>query len=186
VILEGPGSVRVWFEGVLAENYRLLFTVAWRVVRNERDAEDVVQEAILKGFKSLDRLREAAQAAGWLCRIVHSTALDAVRRRVVERAEVERRRNAGGARTEADEEAAARDDVRLVLEELDRLPQSQALVVTLRFLDGLEIPEISRRLGVSDNTARVRLHRALVQLRGRVVRRARTPRSRPDRMERKR
>src|SRR5258708_19846516 len=64
------------FEERLAECGPLAFRVAYGVLRNAADAEDVEQEALLKEYRNFDRVREPARFRGWLVRIAFRMALD--------------------------------------------------------------------------------------------------------------
>src|SRR5690348_17886426 len=67
------------FEERLAECGPLAFRVARGVLRNTADAEDVAQEALLRAYKSFDRLRDRHRFRGWLVRISFRLALDRLR-----------------------------------------------------------------------------------------------------------
>src|SRR5436309_8521015 len=67
------------FEACLAECGPLAFRVARGVLRNTADAEDVAQEALLRAYKSFDRLRDRSRFRGWLVRISFRLALDRLR-----------------------------------------------------------------------------------------------------------
>src|SRR4051794_14397210 len=70
------GDLRSWFEGVVSQNYRLLFATAYRQLGAVQDAEDAVQTAVLKAFSQLGTLKDRAAAVGWLARITRHTCLD--------------------------------------------------------------------------------------------------------------
>ncbi len=67
------------FEARLAECGPLAFRVARGILRNDADAEDVAQEALLRAYRRFDRLRDAQRFRGWLVRIVFRLALDRAR-----------------------------------------------------------------------------------------------------------
>src|SRR5258705_11465813 len=67
------------FEARLAECGPLAFRVARGVLRNDPDAEDVAQEALLRAYRRFDRLRDTQRFRGWLVRIVFRLALDRAR-----------------------------------------------------------------------------------------------------------
>src|SRR5258707_12355514 len=67
------------FEARLAECGPLAYRVARGVLRNDADAEDVAQEALLRGYRRFDRLRDPQRFRGWLVRIVFRLALDRAR-----------------------------------------------------------------------------------------------------------
>jgi RNA polymerase sigma factor (sigma-70 family) len=128
------------------------------------DAEDVVQEAVLRAYLSLSQLRDPARFEAWLCCIAINTAKMALRRRAVEvRALAAPNGNVLlDGRSEAGDEREVLD---LVRDAVDLLPRGQRDAVLLHYVDGLSCNEIAALLGSSPGAVRVRLHRARAQLR---------------------
>jgi RNA polymerase sigma-70 factor (ECF subfamily) len=160
-----PEDVRAWFEQAVTGSHRLLFSIAYRILGDSQSAEDAVQDAALKAYARLETLRDPSGVVRWLSRITKNAALDI-------------RKKGGATRTTyagdssetvpdpGDPHAAPAEDERRVLyQELDGLPERQALVVTLRFLEDLSTDEVADRLGITRGYARVLLHRGLERLR---------------------
>src|SRR6266567_1914755 len=156
-------ELRQWFEQRVIENQRLFYVIAYQILGDAHEAEDAVQASVCKAWSGLGELHDPAAVVGWGGRITRNTAID-LRRRKRERAT-------------DDEELAALDpgatdvplaeqaDERAVMRSLiAQLPDNQAIVVTLRFYEGLDGPAIAKRLGMTDNAVRVRLHRGLERL----------------------
>lgn len=138
--------------------------VAARVVGHS-DAEDVLQEALIKAWHSLDRLEDPARMLGWLCQITRNKGLDRVRsRRITVSVHDE-----STAEPSADEEEGCRversESAQTVLEYLDELSPTQQTVVLLRFGSDKTPSEIAKDLGITPNNARVTLHLAIRKLR---------------------
>lgn len=142
------------FEARLPELGRLAFRVAYSVLRQRPDAEDVAQEALVRAFRGLRSLRDPRALKGWLVRTAFRLALD------------ERRRYARrGARQDSGEPAAPEtpaDELgrRRLLEALDALPEKLRLALTLSALEGYDIREVAALLGVPEGTVKSRLHLA--------------------------
>jgi len=143
------------WEGLLAQNAALAFRVARGVLRNDADAEDVAQEALLKAHQRFARLRDAARFRGWLVRVVFRLALDRLRsakRRQAREAQwvFENTRSvtakAGGAEFQAHLERA-----------LDELPEKQRLVLLLSAMEGHSLEEVGGLLGIPLGTVKSRL-----------------------------
>jgi RNA polymerase sigma-70 factor (ECF subfamily) len=136
------------------------------ILRNERDVEDAVQQALLQAFVGLRTFDGAASFATWLSRIALNEALMRARRA---------RREArpawavldGVASPAAppDEAAASREALAQVRRGIARLPASHREVLRLRHVEGLPIAEVAARLGISEGAAKLRLHRARLVLR---------------------
>jgi len=152
-----------WFEKKVVENYALFFSIANQISGNSHEAEEIVQEAVLKTWRNLGALEDPSALVGWVASAARNAALDARRKRRPEPAESEMLDSttvdfAPGEPDDADER-------RCILEEIGKLPVNQAAVVTLRFMEGLDLNQIAGRLGLTGNNVRVRLHRGLEKLR---------------------
>jgi len=177
----GPGAtpdealVQMTLQGN-QEGYRALVERYWPVmvalalcrVKDSNEAEDVAQEAFIRAHGALARLRRPARFGGWLARIVRNLACDSQKRRARERTT---------SMADLNELPAAQPPPVLRLSEAQRrriweavagLPEKLQTVVLMRFVSSLSTPEIARRLGQPPSTVRVRLHRALKRLRGRI------------------
>jgi RNA polymerase sigma-70 factor (ECF subfamily) len=162
----GPEAVRA----LVARHNRRLFRAARGVVRNDAEAEDVVQEAYVRAFTHLDGFRGDAAFATWLTRIALNEALGRLRRRrpTADIAVLETARAAQGEpivltplRPPAPESEAGRAQFRRVLERaVDDLPEPFRLVFMLREIEGLSAEETGAVLGVRPETVKTRLHRA--------------------------
>ncbi len=151
------------FEARLADCSTLAFRVALGVLRNREDAEDVAQEAFLRAYKNFDRLRDRERFRGWLARIAWRLALDrcraAVRRERREVAWVDTGPSAGMA------DPAVQNEFRRHLEQaVDELPEKLRLVLILTAIEGHDLGEVARLLGVPEGTVKSRLHGARKRL----------------------
>jgi RNA polymerase sigma factor (sigma-70 family) len=136
------------------------------------EAEDVVQEALLRAFLSLSQLRDPARFDAWLCGIAVNVAKMRLRRRAVETRVVPEPASNGGI-----EEGEL---LELVRDALEILPTGQRDAVLMHYVDGLSCEEISAVLGTSPGAIRVRLHRARRQLRERLAPLAPSPMPREE------
>ncbi|MEM7680574.1 MAG: sigma-70 family RNA polymerase sigma factor [Planctomycetota bacterium] len=153
---------RAWFERIVRDHYRFLYATAARVLRRPEDAEDAVQTGVLKAMQRLDQLTEPKAIVGWLGRIVRHAAIDIARKpnRATTSTEL-----LDSSALEPVDDKPGQDEIALVLHEVDQLPESQAEVITLRFVEGLSVAELAERLGITPNAARVRMFRGYERLR---------------------
>lgn len=164
------GAIRA----LVQQNNRRLYRVARAILGDDAEAEEAVQEAYLRAFRSLDGFRSQSAFSTWLTRITVNEALQKLRKR---------RRRAAAALPESDrlgaeviafpgsesvdpERAAARRQLRDLIEAaVERLPRPMRLVFMLRDVEELSIAETSCQLRVPPATVKTRLHRARKQLR---------------------
>lgn len=147
------------FEARLAECGPLAYRVARGVLRNDADAEDVAQEALLRAYRQFDRLRDAQRFRGWLVRIVFRLALD--RARSAKRREVRETEWAYPARRAEPltaEELAASSEFQASFDRaMDELPEKLRLVLLLARMEGHTLEEVAGMLGLPVGTVKSRL-----------------------------
>jgi RNA polymerase sigma-70 factor, ECF subfamily len=154
-----------------------LLAVARRMLGNDEDARDVVQDAMLSAYRSIDRFEAQARISTWLHRIVVNAALMKLRtrrRRPEESLEplLPTFRDDGHHRehimgwTEGSDKALERDETRrLVREAIMNLPDAYREVVILRDIEEQDTASTAKALGITPNAVKIRLHRARQALR---------------------
>ena len=160
------------FEELVRRETRHLLAVARRLLRNDDDAQDAVQQAFLSAFRALPSFNGQSRITTWLHRIVTNAALMKLRTRG-------RRPEDSiddllpsyledGHHVEQFSEWALPADRRLLQREtrarvrdaINRLPDSYRTVLMLRDIEELSTEETAQALGVNANTVKIRLHRA--------------------------
>jgi RNA polymerase sigma-70 factor (ECF subfamily) len=165
------------YERLVAENGGRMLVVARRILRDEDEARDALQEAFVSAFRGLHRFEGGSRLSTWLHRIVVNAALMKLRSR---RAHPEESiepllptfQEDGHSRDsyfdwpERPDTELARSEVRsLVRAAIDRLPQGHRTVLILRDIEELDTAEVAELLGVTANAVKIRLHRARQALR---------------------
>jgi RNA polymerase sigma-70 factor (ECF subfamily) len=159
------------FSVLVQRHNRSLYRVARAILKDDCEAEDVVQQAHLNAYLHLNQFQGRSKFSTWLGRIARREAVARLRarRRAAEPTPVEELPLATpqGA---SPEETAARNEVARALESaIDALPHPYRAVVVLRYLEDLDTDEAARWLGVSEGNLRVILHRARQLLREHVL-----------------
>jgi RNA polymerase sigma-70 factor (ECF subfamily) len=170
------GEGRAFEQIVRAYGPRML-AVTRRILREEEDARDAVQDAFVSAFRARDQFSAGSRLSTWLHRIAVNAALMRLRSR--------RRRPETGidellptfkadghhaewfvSWDEPADVALEREETRaFVREAIDRLPESYRVVLLLRDIEGLDTEETARALDLTPNAAKIRLHRARMALR---------------------
>jgi RNA polymerase sigma-70 factor (ECF subfamily) len=147
-----------YFEDLLWPHLRGAYNFARWIVRNEHDAEDVVQEAFAKAYQAFDRFR-GGDPRVWLMTIVHNTAISFLRRRKSGAAleEVQEPADGGAGPEQSMISRERRQQVRAAIEEL---PADFREAIILREIEGLSYKEIAAVLDVPIGTVMSRLARA--------------------------
>jgi len=159
---------RAAFEHLVRATSTDCYALALRLVGNEHDARDVLQETYLRAFRKLGKFRGDSAFGTWLHRItVNCSATLVAKRRRTSHVELDDDLEVLETRSERDPETAAgtADDRERLVEALADLPDQMRMVVVLRDVYDLAHEEIARELGISQTAAKVRLHRARRRLR---------------------
>jgi RNA polymerase sigma-70 factor, ECF subfamily len=149
---------RAAFEELVRLTHRRVYSLAYRLVRDRSDAEDVSQEAYLRIFRGLAGFRKEAAFETWMYRIVTNCAMSHLRRRG---------RFGDLLRDEEGPDQATPDraqELTVERDELSRglaaLPEGQRVAVLLKDVYGLSVREIATELGIEEGAVKVRVHRA--------------------------
>jgi RNA polymerase sigma-70 factor (ECF subfamily) len=170
------------FEGLMRRHNRGLFRVARAILKNNEDAEDVLQEAYLAAYRHIGDYRVEAKLSTWLTRIVINQALARVRSRhrariVVPFSDLGAKERIRSEREGFDEprsspeQSATRADIRRLLEQkIDELPVAFRTVFVLREVEDLSVDETAACLSIPEATVRSRMFRARGRLRESLAR----------------
>ena len=159
---------------IVRQNNRRLFRVARAVVRDDGEAEDVVQEAYVRAFTRLGEFRGESSLSTWLTRIVINEAYGRLRRRrttldwtAVEATPAVEAQIIPFPSPQLDpERAMAQHEIcRLLERAIDALPDAFRVVLVARLIEEMSVEETAALLDLRPETVKTRLHRARTLLR---------------------
>jgi RNA polymerase sigma-70 factor (ECF subfamily) len=151
------------FSALVARYERLVAALVARTTRTRSETEDLVQDVFLEAYRKKDEIRDPARIKGWLVQVALNKARSWGRRQRAERTALPRAARAE-ARPESGRLERAEERER-TLAAIRSLPEASQAVVTLRYLENRSAVEIAATLGTTPEAVRMRLSRALAQLR---------------------
>lgn len=162
-------------ETLVADHSRMVFRIAYSILRNHHDAEDAVQECFLRAWKHKDRLHEIGNAKTWLARIAWTTALD--KRRASHKmvslndaeSGVDLLESLSDETPAADEQLADRQKQELLQRLIASLPDDLAQTLELSTVQELNSAEIAEVMKIPEGSVRTRLFRARKQLKEKLA-----------------
>jgi RNA polymerase sigma-70 factor (ECF subfamily) len=162
------------FEQLVKQHTGKIIGLAWRLVGNREEAEDLAQEAFLRLHRSLPDFRGDSRISTWLYRTTTRLAIDHLRRERIKRKLFFFRQNndapdpvelASDTRNDPGRELLAQEAMKSLRRSLGKLSPRQQVIFTLRHYEGLTLQEIAEHLGLEIGTVKAHLHRAVTQLR---------------------
>lgn len=158
------------FESEAMVHTEALFRTALRMTKNEVDAEDLVQETLLKAYRSFDRFEKGTNAKAWLFKIMTNTFINNYRAKQKESTSIsfddvddsylhsqlrDKPSETGNPERDFYNKILDKD----VVEAIEKLPAEFRMVVVLAFNEGFAYQEIADILGIQVGTVKSRLHR---------------------------
>lgn len=153
---------------LLVDRYKdRTFSLLKRMLKNEMDAEEALQDSFLKVYKSLPNFKGESQFSTWLYKIAYNTALtiitSAKRKQEQEFYSIDVEFDLG---SYDDEIYSTTENInQYLLKMIDKLPIKNSLVLIMFYIDGFSLSEISQVLGISLSNVKVLLHRSRIALR---------------------
>jgi len=157
------------YDALVSHYSKRVLSIAWGIVRNAHDAEDLAQEAFVKAYQSIGRFRSEEPFGPWIFRITTNLALDTLKHRRRVRHEEIRESEPAARRDSADLAAKTNEITRRIGEALDELPEMQRVVARLHLVEQFEHREIAAMTGLSEGTVRSHLSHARAKLREKLA-----------------
>ena len=143
------------YAALVHRHYKDVFLTCLGVLANTHDAEDVAQDAMLKGFERIRTLRDGSQFGPWITRVAKNLCINLLRRR----------QSCRKALAEKDAEqtwSPTYDDT--LQHAIRQLPQQMRLPLVMYYFDGRDVKAVAQKLGLSPSAVYLRLRTAIRQL----------------------
>jgi RNA polymerase sigma-70 factor (ECF subfamily) len=154
------------FEARLLESSTLIFRVAYSVLRQRQDAEDVAQEAFVRAHRRYHQLRDRQRFRAWIVRVTWRLALDYLR--TTRRRSTREHQHLQLLPSSTEDMAMSSERAQRLWAAIDELSDKLRIVVVLNAIDGHDIREVARLLDLPEGTVKSRLHAARQQLKERL------------------
>jgi RNA polymerase sigma factor (sigma-70 family) len=141
--------------------YKAMYNVSLRIVNDEMEAEDIMQESFLKAFKKIDTYKGEVSFGSWLKKIVVNSCLDCLKKKKVQFDQIDERI------LEMPDEITVGGEVNIniIKKAIHSLPDGYRTILSLYLIEGYDHDEISTILGISNSASRTQFSRAKNKLR---------------------
>ena len=144
----------------LYEQYsKAMYNLAYRILNNREDAEDILQEAFVECFRNLDSFRFESTFGAWLKKIIVNKCLNHIKKKRIDLTLCETLPT-----TIYEEEEEVIYETRKIFKSIELLPDGYRIILTLYLLEGYDHSEISQILGISESTSKSQYSRAKEKL----------------------
>ena len=137
-----------------------MYNLAYRILNNREDAEDLLQEAFVECFRNIDSFRFESTFGAWLKKIIVNKCINHIKRKKIDLTLCETLPP-----TICEEEEETSYDTGKIFKGIEMLPDGYRIILTLYLLEGYDHSEISQILGISESTSKSQFSRAKEKLR---------------------
>ena len=153
---------------ILVDRYKdLVFTLALRMLKNREEAEEVAQDTFIKTYKSLEKFKGDSKFSTWIYRVAYNSCLDRIKKNKKHLNDVEINEFTEHQVVSIDNaldkmEIKEREDA--IQKCIETLPSEESFLLTLYYFDDLSLEEISKIVGITANSIKVKLFRSRKKL----------------------
>ena len=153
------GSSKAQFR--LYDQYsKAMYNLAYRILNNREDAEDILQEAFVECFRNIDSFRFESTFGAWLKKIILNKCLNHIKKKKIDLTLCE---TLPPVIYEEDEEV--KYETEKIFKSIEMLPDGYRIILTLYLIEGYDHSEISQILGITESTSKSQYSRAKEKLR---------------------
>jgi RNA polymerase sigma-70 factor (ECF subfamily) len=157
------------YDYLVSKYLRRVVSIAWGIVRNAHDAEDLAQEAFVKAYENIGRFHGGQPFGPWIYRIVTNASLDVMKHRNKFKHEVIAETEPAARRDDATLPAMNHELAQRIDAALGELPEMQRIVARLHLVEEFDHDEIAGMMDLSEGTVRSHLSLARKKLREKLA-----------------
>jgi RNA polymerase sigma factor, sigma-70 family len=137
-----------------------MYNLAYRILNNREDAEDILQEAFVECFRNIDSFRFESTFGAWLKKIIINRCINHIKKKKIDLTLCETLPT-----TSYEEEEEIVYETEKIFNSIEMLPDGYRIILTLYLIEGYDHSEISQILGISESTSKSQYSRAKEKLR---------------------
>jgi RNA polymerase sigma-70 factor (ECF subfamily) len=145
--------------------YKKVYNSCYRILRNQQEAEDAMQESFIKAFSRLDKYENETPFEAWILRIAINTSIDKLRENQPEWVDYDEKHfNFPENEDETEEWELTLEKVKQIKRAIERLPDAARIIISLYLIEGYDHEEIAGILHISSGNVRIQYMRAKQKL----------------------
>ncbi|MEZ5198212.1 MAG: RNA polymerase sigma factor [Bacteroidales bacterium] len=150
------------YAGLVEKHKEMVYSLAYRIVQNREDAEEIAQDAFIKAYQSLGSFKKESKFSTWLFRIVYNTSISRTRKRKVETQSLDNYTLENYSEDEMKEDLNRlnnNEQKKLINEVLSTLNPDEQFLITLYYFKDQTIDELSQVLSLTRSNVKIKLFR---------------------------
>ncbi|HCT29511.1 MAG TPA: hypothetical protein DIW31_01980 [Bacteroidales bacterium] len=145
----------------IVDRYKgMVFTLSFRILKNQLDAEEAAQDSFIKAFNSISSFRFDCKFSTWLYRICYNNAVSKSRGFKPIQIDVDTKYDLQVDSANALDSLSAKDRAKFLNKAMESLESEESALLTLYYVDGESVSDISSITNLSESNVKVKLHRA--------------------------
>ena len=148
---------------VLVDRYKdMVFSLALKLMHNREEAEEIAQDAFVKAYRSLSGFKGNSRFSTWLYRIVYNTAISSLRRKEVEKVQMDEANLPDIEFTESSSSYVAlskEERKKFIARALDNLDAEERFLIIMYYYEDRDMEEMAEITGLTKTNVKVKLHR---------------------------
>lgn len=160
------GNVQA-FEKIVESYQDMVYTLAFRVLKNREEAEEIAQDVFIKIYQSLNKFNQKSKLSTWIYRITYNTTINRFRssKRQPTTTEInDSTEFQSGSAPDALFEMRVEEKKKFINNAIQKLEETDRILITLYYFEELSIAEIAEIVGISAQNVKVKLHRSRQKL----------------------
>jgi len=155
---------------VLVDRYKnLVFTLSVKMLQSQEEAEEAAQDTFVKVYKSLEKFKSESKFSTWLYKVTYNTCLDRLKskKRNISHVSVDDFKEKDViSLTNVLDTIEIRERKQMIQKCLDQLPAEDRFLLTLYYFQENSLKEISKIMGINENSLKIRLYRSRIKIAG--------------------
>jgi RNA polymerase sigma factor (sigma-70 family) len=149
----------------LVDRYKgMVFTLSFRILKNQLDAEEAAQDSFIKAYKALSTFRFDCKFSTWLYRICYNNAVSKSRAYKPVEVDVDSKYDLPAETPSALDSLSAKDRIKYLNKAMEMLEPEESAILTLYYVDGENVSDISTITNLTESNVKVKLHRGRKKL----------------------
>ena len=155
------------FEEIVRNYHMMAYTLAYRVLKNREEAEELAQDVFLKVYQSLDNFNMKSKLSTWIYRITYNASINKYKsqKRKIDTIGIDDSVEFSiSSSPDAHHDISLKEKRKIINDSILKLPETERIIVTLYYYEELSVKEIAEIAGISTNNVKIKLHRSRQKL----------------------